>query len=223
MEHLRVPKPWIWKLGLESCLWGPSHRLLCYYSHWALPSYAAAFHNVLFLGLTDVPWPPTAFWKNKKWELTLNSALTNVVPAASGGRAPNPAALQYVHDPLLLGVICQGVRSQVTQLHFVVVHLEVLKLHPVTQQLVYSILRYTIMDSNRVDEPTSLTMMAIDTLEPLRIQLSLWGNPYQKGLCATFRFAWCFYPKCLTIETTEKKLQIKGLSQGPSCDNLAVI
>lgn len=56
--------------------------------------------------------------------------LTDVVPAASGGGAAAPASLEHVDLPVSLGVVRQVIRGHVADLHAVVVHLKVVKLHP---------------------------------------------------------------------------------------------
>ena len=57
-------------------------------------------------------------------------SLTYEVPAASGGGAPDPVALELVHLPLPFHVIRQGVGGQVTDLNLIEVGLKVIKLHP---------------------------------------------------------------------------------------------
>lgn len=61
--------------------------------------------------------------------------LTDVVPAAASSGAPDPVALKQIDFPLLATVVWQRIRSQVTDLDFIVVGFEVPELHPATQQV----------------------------------------------------------------------------------------
>lgn len=76
--------------------------------------------------------------------------LTDEVPAASRRGAADPLALEQAHLPLSAGVVRQRVRRHVTDLHCVVVLLEVLELHPgrKTQDIIPTLDRYAHLFEN---------------------------------------------------------------------------
>lgn len=55
---------------------------------------------------------------------------TDEVPAASSCGATNPVSFKHADLPVTLCVVSEGIRGHVTDLHFIIVPLEVLKLHP---------------------------------------------------------------------------------------------
>ena len=72
----------------------------------------------------------------------MSKDLTDVVPAASCGGATDPASLKKADLPVALGVVREGVRGHVADLHLVVVCLEVTELHPGSKNSITGIFKY---------------------------------------------------------------------------------